>query len=239
MKIREVQASFLALPLTFDKIHLLFLISYFSLMKKIFLTLVMLSLLTSCSSTPTDSIPSITDTTVNTQNIEVQNGTYEKDLKEVSGKIKSSDEFKDCMDMNVPMCIQTAGMQLAQKERSTEFCSELPTPEQKESCVFAITMINAQEKDDMTLCDTLTASYATQCTMSFIKNKALAEKDPKICESIPLSVEENPSDTSRDDCMLNVFMISDTTTSASCDIIQDTQVKEMCSRMLSTRPEIQ
>lgn len=33
---------------------------------------------------------------------------YEIELKQASSKIKDSEEFKSCMDMNVPMCVQSA-----------------------------------------------------------------------------------------------------------------------------------
>ena len=45
------------------------------------------------------------------------------------------------------MCIQSTGMQIAQRVKDTTFCKELATPEHK-TCEFAVTMINAQEKND-------------------------------------------------------------------------------------------
>jgi len=141
------------------------------------------------------------------------------------------------MDMNVPMCIQTAGMQLAQKERSTEFCSELGNPEQVSSCVFAITMINAQEKNDITLCDTLGEVYIHQCRLNVTKNDALTKKDPKICETIAVSTEESSSDSTRDECMLNAIMASDASTKDSCNMIKNEQIIDMCVTMIASRPQ--
>ena len=206
-------------------------------MKKILIALAMVTLLASCTSR--DNTPSPVAPTDTPQTTETKASTYEKDLKEASGKIKSSEEFKSCMDMNVPMCIQTAGMQLAQKERSTEFCEELSTPAQKESCVFAITMINAQEKNDASLCNTLTGNYAEQCNMNIIKNQAVTTKDPKVCEAIALPTDEAIGNTSRDECMLNAINSNMESTKESCSIITNEQIQNMCETMIGSRPEIQ
>lgn len=201
-------------------------------MKKILLSLSLAIILSSCTLWWTTEV----ETTVSTG---ATNGTYEKDLREVSGKIKSSEEFKNCMDMNVPMCIQTAGMQLAQKERSTEVCNELPTADQKSSCIYAITIIAAQEKNDASLCNTLTWDYAAQCTINVVKSEAVAKKDPKICEKIPESTGENIGSTPRDDCMLNAIVSDESNKSESCSAIKSSQVQEMCKAMISSRPKAQ
>lgn len=137
--------------------------------------------------------------------------------------------------MNVPMCIQSAGMQIAQKERSVEFCNELPEAAQKESCIFAVTMIDAQEKNDISLCDSIEGEYGKQCKISMIRTDAMTKKDPKICESMPIA-SETQNDTIQDECKLNVLMNDSTNTKESCDIIANDQIKEMCINMVSSRP---
>jgi Prokaryotic membrane lipoprotein lipid attachment site len=230
MKLAELQASFLAESSAFDKIFSLFF--YLSLMKKILLILGLMLMLSAC----TQKAPVETDAMMASG---PTNGTYEKDLREVSGKIKGSEEFKNCMDMNVPMCIQTAGMQLAQKERSTEVCNELPNADQRSSCIYAITIISAQEKNDVTLCNTLTGDYAAQCTINVIKSDAIAKKDPKVCEAIPATTEQNPGSTPRDECMLNAIVSNEASTAEACSAVQSKQVQEMCKAMISSRPKAQ
>ena len=140
-------------------------------MIKILFAIPLMFILASCgiSGTPT---PPVTDTPSTQTTTGSKN--YETTLETASSKIKSSDEFRSCMDMNVNMCIQNAGMQLAQKSKSAEFCKELTSADQQESCTFAVTMMNATEKKDKSLCDTLSDTYKKQCTMSMIRSEATA-----------------------------------------------------------------
>ena len=142
------------------------------------------------------------------------------------------------MDMNVNMCIQNAGMQLAQKNKSAEFCKELTSPDQQESCTFAVTMMNAQEKKDKSLCDTLSDTYKKQCTMSMIRSEASEKKDIVICDQIEQSGSGEVTgmrDRARDDCKMNVIMMDMTATAKSCDAIDDTQIQKMCTTMMGSR----
>lgn len=162
-------------------------------------------------------------------------GTYKEDLEKVSWKISESDEFKNCMNMNVPMCIQSAGMQLAQKEKSTAFCMELLVPEQQESCIFVITMMNARERWDIKLCETLNPPYLRQCKVSIIRSDAIAKKDPKLCNPILWLSGTSVADSDYDDCMIHTLMEDTRSTPASCDIILDKQVRTVCTNMLQSR----
>jgi hypothetical protein len=143
------------------------------------------------------------------------------------------------MDMNVNMCIQNAGVQLAQKKKSAEFCKELTSIDQQDSCTFAVTMMNATEKKDRSLCDTLSDVYKKQCTMSMIRSEATEKKDLTICEQIPQTNSGTISgirDTARDDCKMNVIMMDTTTTTAKpCDMIDDAGLQNMCTTMLKNR----
>jgi hypothetical protein len=142
------------------------------------------------------------------------------------------------MDMNVNMCIQNAGMQLAQKNKSAEFCKELTSADQQESCTFAVTMMNAQEKKDKSLCDVLSDNYKRQCNMSMIRSEATEKKDIKVCEQIAQNSSgalTGMRDTARDDCKMNVIMMDSTSTAKSCDMIDDVSLQNMCTTMLKNR----
>jgi NAD dependent epimerase/dehydratase family enzyme len=181
----------------------------------------------------------IADTT--TAPVTTMTKNYEETLESASSKIKSSEEFRSCMDMNVNMCIQNAGMQLAQKNKSAEFCKELTSTEQQESCTFAVTMMNAQEKKDKSLCDVLSDTYKKQCTMSMIRGEATESKDIKICEQIPQSnsgVTTGMRDTARDDCKMNVIMMDMASNVALCNTIDDDGLKDMCKTMLKNRTNL-
>lgn len=69
--------------------------------------------------------------------------SYEAELDSISEKIKKTPEFGTCLSQNINMCSQSVGMELAQKEKSTEFCKELKGQEEQNSCAFAVTLINA------------------------------------------------------------------------------------------------
>lgn len=140
--------------------------------------------------------------------------------------------------MNVNMCIQNAGMQLAQKNKSAEFCKELTSVDQQESCIFAVTMMNAQEKKDRSLCDTLSDMYKRQCIISMIRSEATQKKDLSICEEIPRNNSGSVTemrDVARDDCKMNIIMMDNTATPKSCDTIEDDGLQNMCATMVKNR----
>jgi hypothetical protein len=111
--------------------------------------------------------------------------TYIADLDAVSSKIKDSEEFRGCMKQNTNMCIQSAGMQLAQKAKDPTFCKELLTSDQRSSCEFAVIMITATEKNNDTICDTITdLSYQKQCKVQVYRQQAISNKDIKLCDKV-------------------------------------------------------
>lgn len=205
-------------------------------MTKIILATSLLFVLAACGMSDTDKVPKTSESP--TPQVMTGAKNYETTLDSTSAKIKWSDEFRSCMDMNVNMCVQNAGMQLAQKNKSAEFCKELTSPDQQESCRFAVTMMNAQEKKDKSLCDALSENYKRQCMMSMVRSEATEKKDIKICDQI----EQGGSgaitgmrDTARDDCKMNVLMMDTTSTPKSCDIIDDAGIQNMCTTMLKNR----
>lgn len=74
-------------------------------------------------------------------------------LKNLSSKTKDTPEFNACLQTNINMCVQSSVMQIAQKNKSPEFCDELSSNEQKESCKFAVIMGIIQTNWNIALCD--------------------------------------------------------------------------------------
>jgi hypothetical protein len=221
-------------------------------MNKLIIILSVVFLASACSFGSADTPVTMTqeETTTTTENTpNMRESTYQKDLNQASPKIKDSEEFKSCMDMNVPMCIQNAGMQLAQKNQSTEFCKELQNQDQQDACVFAITVMKLQQSNDITLCDTLSDTYKEQCTKTAIRTEALQKNDIKICSGLAKKNESADGasgstvimveDGSVDECVMNVIMSAGVPNPKSCDAIKSVQMKEMCSITLRDRVEMQ
>lgn len=100
-------------------------------MKKIVFILLGLILLSSCGMTSTSEKGANTPSSNPNTPGGVSTTTYIQDIESTSSKIKDTDEFKGCMKQQAAMCIQSTGMQIAQKMKDTAFCKELSTPEQK------------------------------------------------------------------------------------------------------------
>ncbi len=197
-------------------------------MKKLIL-LPLVLLISSCTLGSWDTNMTSTDSTSGSK--------YEIELKQASSKIKDSEEFKSCMDMNVPMCVQSAWMQLAQKEKSTEFCKELTTPDQQAACVFTITVVNAEEKWDKAACGVLTGDYLTQCEKSIIKSQAIKMKKPELCKDI--TTRQEGIDNSQDECMLSAIISNTEANPNTCTQIADESIRKMCTDMVTSRASLQ
>lgn len=140
--------------------------------------------------------------------------------------------------MQVNMCIQSSSMELARKNKSTEFCKELSVPEQREGCIFAVTMIRAQENKDPAVCNTLSGNYKDQCAMSIIRAEAQEKRDIKLCDTLPKGESGSTSsipETAQDDCRMNIIMMDTASTPKSCDAITTPQMRDMCSSMIRSR----
>jgi hypothetical protein len=160
-----------------------------------------------------------TPVTVNTPN-------YADTLDSTSEKIKKSEEFNQCMNMNVNMCINMAGTQIAQKTQSLEFCDELGNNDQIESCKFGILINKSQSDKDIKLCDKLSATYANRCKSEFYKGEAIRMKDVKLCGKIGINSGSGNMDldiNSRDidQCIMSVIMSDGSKKAEDCDIIKD------------------
>jgi hypothetical protein len=136
------------------------------------------------------------------------------------------------MDMNVNMCVNMAGTQIAQKTQSLEFCDELGTPDQKESCKFGIVINKSQAEKNISLCDKLWDTYKSRCKSEYYKSEAVRLKDPKLCENIGKTVsgEANPEDSrDRDQCAMSIVLSNPDTTAEDCKSIKDENIRELCT----------
>jgi hypothetical protein len=165
---------------------------------------------------------------------------YKETLSSTSEKIKSSEEFGTCMQQNVNMCIQTAGMQLAQKSKSVEFCKELPTPELQSSCKYGIIMMNATEKWDVALCNELDGVYKTQCASQIYRSQAMSTKDTSLCAKIGNSDEKwvNNGPDEVDQCIFSVIMSDPASTEKSCEKLTTDNTKNICNLTMKNKASL-
>ena len=168
--------------------------------------------------------------------------SYQAELDSISEKIKTTQEFGRCLSQNINMCSQSVGMELAQKEKSTAFCKELKGQEEQNSCAFAVTLINAGEKKDISLCGSLTGTYIGRCKVEMHRAGAIEKKDIKQCDAIkalPTTelTAENVTDA-HTQCVMNVVMSNPESTANDCKSIANEQMQEMCSVTIKTRADI-
>lgn len=212
-------------PISFIYFVCYFLLYYFLVMQKLIFGLSILLLITSCSLGPVDT---------DTKNIAQKNGsgitTYTEDVEKMSGKIRNTEEFQGCMKQQSTMCIQTIGMQIAQKTKDASFCKELTTIEQQSSCEFAITIVNAQEKNDEKLCDILSnPKYLQQCKIQIYRQEAIKKDDVALCDKIDIimlkatNTGESNSDNGiqKDQCIMQFVMNNKNAKEIDCERIGD------------------
>jgi hypothetical protein len=137
--------------------------------------------------------------------------SYKQDIENFSEKIKNSEEFNGCMKQHATMCIQSVGMEMAQKAKDVNFCKELSGKDQQLSCEFAIAMITAQEQNNDKVCDTLTDEYyARQCKIQLYKQDATNKKDINVCNKIDVLLQNGSGSrdtgTEKDQCILQYVM---------------------------------
>lgn len=168
--------------------------------------------------------------------------TYIADLDATSSKIKDSEEFQGCMKQNTNMCIQSAGMQLAQKAKDPAFCKELLTADQQSSCEFAVTMMNATEKNDEKICDTITdTNYQKQCKIQIYKQQAISKKDIKLCDKVDELTKPTGAgvalDTGmqKDQCIMQYIMSDTESDDKACESLSNTGSLEMCKTMMKNK----
>ncbi len=133
-------------------------------------------------------------------------------------------------------------MQIAQKNKSPEFCEELSTDEQKASCKFAVIMGLIQNNWDIALCDDLSGTFKNTCTIQTYKMKALEAKDIKLCEKIP-TAESNSWNmmmgpamgNDRGQCIMNILLTDPELKAKDCKILKDEMLEKMCEQSLKQR----
>lgn len=175
----------------------------------------------------------------------VSNTTFKQDIDNASSKIRNSEEFQDCMKKQANMCIQTTGMQIAQKNKDSAFCKELSNADEQLSCEFAITMINAQETNNEKLCDTLkTPMYLKQCKVHVYKQNAIVKNDITLCEKIASVI--NSSDTNvtseasiqKDQCILQFISSNTKAEESDCKKLSNTASQDMCKSILKSKTQV-
>lgn len=128
------------------------------------------------------------------------------------------------------MCINSVGAQLAQKAKSVTICDELPGLEQQNGCRFAVVMSEAQEQNNPNLCDTLSDEYRNTCKNEAYRTQAIMSKDIILCDRLQ---EDSASGTvswnKKDQCILSVLLLDESTRPESCERINDPSLREMCS----------
>jgi hypothetical protein len=168
--------------------------------------------------------------------------SYTETLKNLSSKTKDTPEFNACLQTNINMCVQSSIMQIAQKNKSPEFCDELSSNEQKESCKFAVIMGMIQSNWTIELCDSLSWTFKNTCTNQTYKMKALEAKDIKLCEKIP-TAESNSWNimmgpamgNDRGQCMMNILLADPELKAKDCKILKDEMLEKMCEQSMKQR----
>ncbi len=211
-------------------------------MKNILIFLSTILILTSCGmmSSPEANKPTMD----NEKSTSVSGAVnYMTALDATSSKIKNTEEFQGCMKQNTNMCIQSTGMQLAQKSKDPALCRELLTPDQRSNCEFTITMINATEKSDEKICDTITdINYQKQCKVQIYKQEAVSKKDITLCNKVGTLMKPTGTgvalDTGmqKDQCIMQYIMSWVSTDTKDCENLSNTGSLEMCKTMIKNRP---
>lgn len=140
--------------------------------------------------------------------------------------------------MNVNMCVSRAATQIAQSTQSLEFCEELGSPDQVESCKFGITLSLSRSKWDIKICDEVSGDYKNRCVVEYMKSEAVNAKDTKLCGKI-LTISGESIDKERinrdvDQCITNIIMTDTSKGAEACEDIEDMSMKQMCKSMKET-----
>ena len=142
------------------------------------------------------------------------------------------------------MCIQSTGMQIAQRTKDSTFCKELPSSEEQLSCEFAITMMGAQEKSDDTLCDTLkNANYLKQCKIQVYRQAAVSKNDVSFCDKIdtviksPGATVTSEASTQKDQCILQFIASSPDSKESDCTKLSSASSLDMCKMSLKNKQQ--
>jgi len=232
--------------------------SFFSMQKIILLSLCSLFVITGCSlgmgnNSSSGDVVGGSGTAVSSSEARAKQAqeSYKSAMTSASQKITESEEFGNCMQTSVNMCIQSTGMQLAQKTKSIAFCEELPQKDQKESCKFGIVMTLAIEKQSADECKVLSGQYAKQCSIEVYRNTAIKAKDIALCKKITEIEKEDSTANSgaqnatpvmqaggEDQCIFSVIMSDENASEKDCDTLSNESMGDMCKASLKNRPKL-
>jgi hypothetical protein len=169
--------------------------------------------------------------------------SYTEDIKNTSDKIKNTQEFESCMKQQSNACIQSTGMQIAQKTKDAAFCNELSTPEQKSSCEFTINLVNAMEKKDIKICDKINdANYQRECKIQLFKQEATEKKDISICDKIDTLVKSTNTGSAldtfaqKDQCII-WYIMNHSWNESDCEKILDESSLALCKINIKNKKE--
>jgi hypothetical protein len=171
--------------------------------------------------------------------------SYRDDISTTSAKITETPEFQSCMKMQTNMCIQSTGMQIAQKSKDASFCRELSSADQRSSCEYVIIIVNAQDKNDATVCDTLTdVNYVRQCKIQVYRQDAMNHHDLTLCDKIMNAYPtgtggsiDREATMQKDQCVMQYIMTGTGSKIDDCDILTDTGTTDMCKMMIKNKPK--
>lgn len=168
--------------------------------------------------------------------------SYTETIATASSKIKNTPEFEQCMKPNVDMCINMVGNQLAQAQKSTDFCEELTQAESKESCKYGVIMAQTLDQNNVALCDTLNDVYKRECRIAYLANDATNSGDVAKCDALKNEIVvvsgESPVPFDRtEQCKADIIMRKTDAKASDCQILSS-PMKEMCVNMVESRADI-
>lgn len=165
--------------------------------------------------------------------------SYTAVIETASSKIKNTPEFEQCMKPNVEMCINMVGNQLAQSQKSVEFCDELTQPEWKEACKYGLIITQSVEQKNITLCDTLSDTYKRECRISYISQEASASWDITKCDALKAEMETSSGENAfpfdrTEQCKADIIMRKADAKKSDCAAL-NSPMKDMCENMVESR----
>lgn len=167
---------------------------------------------------------------------------YAQDLSKASSKIKNTKEFEACMTPSVNMCLNTIGNQLAREKKSAAFCDEITSMEGKDACKYGVVSLEAIEKKDSNLCNTLSDPYKKECRISIMRIQAVESGDATKCEAINSEISLSGTtdlDKNRvDQCKFDMIMKKTPNDPKMCGILKENTIKNMCESMMKIQANI-
>ncbi len=131
------------------------------------------------------------------------------------------------------------GNQLAQSQKSVEFCDELTQAESKEACKYGIISMQSSEQKNIGLCDTLSDTYKRECRISYLASEASTSGDITKCDALKTEMTvasgevAMPFDRS-EQCKADIIMRKTDAQKSDCAALTS-PMKDMCENMIESR----